>query len=98
MKTATARQKWYWAALIRQEIFGTENPLGKTVRIGDRRLRVVGVLVKAAAVWVCHTDELVIVPVATAQAMLNSNTLFRILVEARSREQTWRGKVACSER
>jgi putative ABC transport system permease protein len=33
------------------------------------------------------TDELVIVPVATAQAMLNTNTLFRIMVEARNREQ-----------
>ena len=29
---------------IRREIFGAENPLGKTVRVGDRRLRVVGVL------------------------------------------------------
>ena len=33
-----------------------------------------------------NTDELVIVPVSLAQAMFNSNTLFRILVEANSRE------------
>jgi putative ABC transport system permease protein len=33
-----------------------------------------------------NTDELVFVPVALAQAMFNSNTLFRILVEANSRE------------
>jgi putative ABC transport system permease protein len=33
-----------------------------------------------------NTDELVIVPVALAQAMFNSNTLFRILVEATSRD------------
>ena len=33
------------------------------------------------------TDELLIVPVATAQAMLDTNTLFRILIEVRSREQ-----------
>lgn len=74
-------------ALIRREIFGAENPLGKTVRIGDRRLRVVGVLSEGGRGMGMTTDELVIVPVATAQAMLNSNTLFRILVEARSREQ-----------
>ena len=74
-------------ALIRREIFGTENPLGKTVRVGDRRLRVVGVLTEGGRGMGMTTDELVIVPVATAQAMLNSNTLFRILVEARSREQ-----------
>ncbi|MEQ1768195.1 MAG: ABC transporter permease [Methylotenera sp.] len=74
-------------AVIRHEIFGNENPLGKTVRIGDRRLRVVGVLAEGGQGMGMTTDELVIVPVATAQAMLNSNTLFRILVEARSREQ-----------
>lgn len=74
-------------ALIRREIFGTENPLGKTVRVGDKRLRVVGVLSEGGRGMGMTTDELVIVPVATAQAMLNTNTLFRILVEARSREQ-----------
>lgn len=74
-------------AVIRREIFGTENPLGKTVRVGDRRLRVVGVLSEGGQGMGMTTDELLIVPVATAQAMLNSNTLFRILVEARSREQ-----------
>jgi putative ABC transport system permease protein len=74
-------------ALIRTEIFGVENPIGKTVRIGDRRLRVVGVLAAGGQGMGMTTDELLIVPVATAQAMLNSNTLFRILVEARKREQ-----------
>jgi len=74
-------------ALIRREIFGSDNPLGKTVRIGDRRLRVVGVLVEGGRGMGMTTDELLIVPVASAQAMLNSNTLFRILIEARSREQ-----------
>lgn len=74
-------------AVIRQEIFGAENPLGKTVRIGDRRLRVVGVLSEGGHGMGMTTDELLIVPVTTAQAMLNTNTLFRILIEARSREQ-----------
>lgn len=74
-------------AVIRREIFGTENPLGKTVRVGDRRLRVVGVLAEGGQGMGMTTDELLIVPVATAQAMLNSNTLFRILVEVHSREQ-----------
>lgn len=72
---------------IRQDIFGNESPLGKTVRVGDRRLRVVGVLAEGGNGMGMSTDELVIVPVSLAQAMLNSNTLFRILVEARSREQ-----------
>lgn len=74
-------------AEIRREIFGTENPLGKTVRIGDRRLRVVGVLAEGGQGMGMTTDDLLVVPVSMAQAMLNTNTLFRILVEARSREQ-----------
>jgi len=74
-------------AAIRREIFGTANPLGKTVRVGDRRLRVIGVLSEGGQGMGMTSDELLIVPVATAQAMLNSNTLFRILVESRSREQ-----------
>ncbi|OIR17764.1 macrolide export ATP-binding/permease protein MacB [mine drainage metagenome] len=80
-------------AVIRRDIFGSENPLGKTVRIGDRRLRVVGVLSEGGQGLGMTTDELLIVPVATAQAMLNTNTLFRILVEARSREQIGEVKV-----
>ena len=73
-------------AKIRDEIFGAESALGKLVRIGDRRLRVIGVLKPTGQGLGMNTDELVIVPVSLAQAMFNSNTLFRILVEANRRE------------
>lgn len=73
-------------AKIREEMFGTAPAVGQLVRVGDRRLRVVGVLKPIGQGLGMNTDELVIVPVALAQAMFNSNTLFRILVEARSRE------------
>ena len=56
------------------------------MRIGDRRFRVIGVLAATGSGLGMNTDELAIVPVALAQAMFNTNTLFRILVEARSRE------------
>ena len=71
---------------IREELFGNEPAVGQLVRVGDRRLRVIGVLKPLGQGLGMNTDELVIVPVALAQAMFNSNTLFRILVEARSRE------------
>ena len=73
-------------AKIREELFGNEPAVGKLIRVGDRRLRVVGVLKSVGQGLGMNTDELVIVPVSLAQAMFNSNTLFRILVEARSRE------------
>ena len=73
-------------AKVRADMFGAEPALGRLVRIGDRRFRVVGVLAASGQGLGMNTDELVIVPVALAQAMFNSNTLFRILVEATSRE------------
>lgn len=73
-------------ATLRQEIFGTAPAVGQLVRVGDRRLRVIGVLKPVGQGLGMNTDELVIVPVSLAQAMFNSNTLFRILIEANSRE------------
>ncbi len=73
-------------AKVRDEIFGSAPALGQLVRIGDRRFRVVGVLGNSGQGLGMNTDELVFVPVSLAQAMFNSNTLFRILVEATGRE------------
>lgn len=73
-------------AKIRDEMFGAEPALGRLVRIGDRRFRVVGVMAASGQGLGMNTDELAIVPVSLAQAMFNSNTLFRILIEAHSRE------------
>ena len=73
-------------AKVRDELFGAEPALGRLVRVGDRRFRVVGVMAVSGQGLGMNTDELVIVPVALALAMFNSNTLFRILVEAHGRE------------
>lgn len=73
-------------ATIRAEMFGNEPAVGRMIRVGDRRLRVIGVMEQSGRGLGMNTDELVIVPVATAQAMFDTNTLFRILVEARSRD------------
>ncbi len=73
-------------AKVREELFGAAPSLGQLVRIGDRRFRIVGVLAASGQGLGMNTDELVLVPVALAQAMFNSNTLFRILIEATGRE------------
>jgi putative ABC transport system permease protein len=72
-------------AKLRAELFGAAPALGQRVRIGDRRFRVIGVLAPTGQGLGMATDELAIVPVAMAQAMFNTNTLFRILIEAHSR-------------
>ena len=74
-------------ATIRTELFGNREAVGELVRIGDRRVRVVGVLAPVGQGLGMNTDENVIVPVALAQAMFNTNSLFRIMVEARDRSR-----------
>ena len=73
-------------AKLQEEIFGSEPAVGELIRLGDRRLRVVGVLKSVGQGLGMNTDEVVFVPASVAQAMFNTNTLFRILIEAKSRD------------
>lgn len=84
-------------AKVREELFGNGPALGQLVRVGDRRFRVVGVMAQAGQGLGQNTDELVIVPVALAQAMFNSNTLFRVMAEATSRETIETAKTQVTE-
>ena len=84
-------------AKVRDEIFGASPALGQLVRVGDRRFRVVGVLAASGQGLSMNTDELVFVPVSLAQAMFNSNTLFRILIEAHSRDAIDAAKTQVAE-
>ena len=59
--------------------------LGKWLRIGDYRFRVIGILGSAGQSIGMDTEELLIIPVASAQMIFNNPSLFRILVEAKSR-------------
>jgi len=72
---------------VASELFGTRPALGEWLRIGDRRFRIIGVLAKQGESLGFNTDEIVIVPLAAAQALFNTESLFRVLVEAKSREQ-----------
>lgn len=73
-------------AKVRSELFGAHKALGEWVRIGDRRFRVIGVLATEGRSIGIDIEEVVVIPVASALALLNTNSLFRILVEARTRE------------
>jgi putative ABC transport system permease protein len=81
----------------RDELFGATPAVGQWVRIGDRRFRVVGTLGSQGQHLGFNTDEMVIVPVASAQALFNTHTLLRILIEARSREDLDSTKQAVSD-
>ena len=72
--------------LIRDELFGAERALGRWLRIGDRRFRVIGVMGSEGRSIGIDVQETIIIPVASAQQLFNTESLFRILVEAKTRE------------
>lgn len=69
-----------------RELFGGDSPLGQYVRLGDRRFRVIGVLAPKGEFVGVNMDDMVIIPVASAQVLFNLTSLLRIGVMARSRE------------
>jgi len=66
---------------VAQELFGMENPLGATVRIGGWRMRVIGVLTKRGTQLGMQIDESVFVPTATGMRMANNGSVSRIMLE-----------------
>lgn len=79
---------------VKRELFGGASPLGHWLRIGDRRFRVIGVLAEKGQSLGLDMDDLVIVPLASAQSLFNTEALFRILVQADGREAIPRAKQA----
>jgi putative ABC transport system permease protein len=79
---------------LKKELFGNQSSLGQWVRIGDRRFRVIGVLAKKGQSLGLDMGDVVVVPVASAQALFNTSKLFRILVQANSRNAIPKAKKA----
>jgi putative ABC transport system permease protein len=81
-------------AKTRRELFAGRSPLGQWLRIGDRRFRVIGVLAPKGQSIGTDMSDVVIVPVGAAQALFNTESLFRVLVQATGREAVPRAKAA----
>ncbi len=71
---------------IRDELFGNQLALGQWLRLGNSRCRVIGILAPQGKTIDVNLDDQVIVPVATAQSLLNVSSLFRIVIGVRSQE------------
>lgn len=69
-----------------KELFGNQAPVGTWIRLGDRRFRVIGVLEPLGQSVGTDFSDIAIIPVASAQALFNTSSLFRILVQAKGRE------------
>jgi len=73
-------------AKVRRELFATAAVLGRWIRLGQRRCRVIGVLATEGRSIGLDVEELVLIPVASARTLFDTQALFRILVEARTRD------------
>ena len=79
-------------ATLERELFANQSAIGRWVRIGDRRFQVRGVLGTEGRSLGVDLDDTVIVPVASAQALFNTEGLFRLLAQALSKEGIERAK------
>jgi putative ABC transport system permease protein len=66
---------------VQRELFREENPLGRSIRIGDWRFRVIGVMEGKGQSLGVDMDDVVIIPVASGLRIFNQSSLFRILIE-----------------
>lgn len=83
MDAAQAGSSCVLGPKLKHELYANRRALGTWLRIGDRRCRVVGILADTGVSMGHDFNDLAILPVAAAQAVMNTEGLFRILVEVR---------------
>ena len=71
---------------LAEELFRDESALGSVLRIGDWRMRVIGVLDSFGTQMGLDLDDIAFIPVATAMRIFNRTSLFRILIKTHSHE------------
>lgn len=67
-------------AKVKQELFGSTNPLGSRIRIGSERYRVIGVMEAKGQVLGLDLDDAVYIPVSRALELFNRAGLMEIHV------------------
>ncbi len=67
---------------VSAELFRGDNPLGQWLRIGDRRFRVIGVLGEQNKFGM-NLGDAVFIPVNHAQALYDTQAMFRVLAQVR---------------
>jgi putative ABC transport system permease protein len=63
---------------LKEELFGNENPLGKRIRVGGDRFRVIGVMAPKGQVLGFDLDDTVYIPAARALDLFNREGLMEI--------------------
>lgn len=75
-------------AELARELFPGRSAIGENVRVGDRRVRVIGVIGVEGQQLGLDVGLMGLVPVASAMAMYDETTLYRIIVQAEAHSET----------
>ncbi len=63
---------------LRTELFGAQNPLGKKIRVGGERYRVIGVMESKGQILGMDLDDTVFLPAARTLDLFNRNSLMEV--------------------
>ncbi len=69
---------------IARELFGAENAVGRVIRIGSWRMRVIGVLAPKGRQLGLDIDDMVMLPIATGMRIFDLSSISRINIEMRA--------------
>jgi putative ABC transport system permease protein len=73
---------------VKDELFGNTNPLGKFVSVGGTKFRVIGVMEQKGMTLGFDVDDLVFIPVRSAQDLFNTDALIEIIVSIQHADAT----------
>ncbi|OGT81266.1 MAG: peptide ABC transporter permease [Gammaproteobacteria bacterium RIFCSPLOWO2_02_FULL_52_10] len=74
----SARAYAVLGATLREELFGNANPLGKRIRVGEDRYRVIGVMAPKGQMLGFDLDDTIYLPIDKTLAMFNREGLMEI--------------------
>jgi putative ABC transport system permease protein len=77
---------------VAHELFPGRDPVGGIVRVGDWRMRVIGVLAPRGQQLGVNMDDVAVVPIATAMKMFNRTSIFRLVLQVRAHADVDRAK------
>jgi putative ABC transport system permease protein len=77
---------------VKRELFGNANALGQIVKISGARFRVIGIMERKGVSLAMDLDDIVYIPVRTAQDIFDTDALLEIVISVRNRNDIDSGK------
>lgn len=68
--------------IVRRELFGDSNPLGKTVKINNRSFKVIGAMQKKGYTLTINNDDRVFIPITVAEELFDTKQVSMIFIQA----------------